>query len=720
MFIKIIDMFGKKFFRQTLIQNKFSFSRYLSEQIVAPSIGNPVIESMHNLIRSGAGQNISLPRIVMIGNQSSGKTSLVEAMCGINNLFPKKSGLATQRPVHLYFNQIKDGESDYVKIGDLGEKISNMERAQIRISEENKLGGTISSKPLEVAIYSSRILQSCTVVDLPGYISTAQDDSLPEKIKQINDPYVRDNNNLKVIVFAATEDVANSLGLREVKMAGQLHNALGVFTKIDLKTDKQIGTKELETILTDNSFTPFQCIGVKLRSSADIEKGMNIPQMLKAEQDFIKQYKINENPKLKVGVDVVMRDIANEQIKRIYDKLPEIRNQLLESIEKKKYGNSVLDRLVATSDMTIISEELDRIITEIHPESDLRVELEKKIANKINLYVKSFFELDVKISDEMKSNIRVLQKSPNFSDQINLGSVRNSIVSNYSDIDSQLLSKQLSYGLCKADVESSELERLRISNLNDSLLVAFYKFEKVSSYSKAQFTKNIHKVILNMVLTRFSENIVNIVLNEIKEHILKSEETSDDLGKVFFVHIFDKICERANQDELKRAITRMIIREKRLEFEYPKLILKIHEILDKTETHINIKQSVGLFGNENFPVGIEMYGPLMFKGYLSYLAEQVANDAYRLTAENLLDPIITNAIKYSLDTVSKKDFTREQKEAQVQIDKMIKQLDNLDNIMKEVDIQKEKEIEQKRKTEMEKMEKNFQHGNRQKFNFDKY
>lgn len=694
--------------------------RYFSQMVATPAISNPIIESMYDLARTG--NNIQFPRIVMIGNQSSGKTSAVEAMCGINNLFPKKAGLATMRPVHLYFNRIQEGETDYVKIGDLGEKISNMEKAQLRISEENKIGG-ISSKPLEVAIYSPRILQSCTVVDLPGFISTvknSEDESLPDKIKQINEPYISDPNNLKVIVFSATEDVALSLGLKEVKRLGQLHNALGIFTKIDLVTNDQIGTRQLESILNDNSYTPFQCIGVKLRSTADIERGVNISEMLRAEQEFISKYKIKNVPKLKVGVDVVMNDIANEQIKRIYDKLPEIRLQLTSLIEKKRYGNSVLDRLVQTSDMNAISEELDRIITEIHPESDLRVELEKKISGKIGQYVKTFLDTEVKISDEMKVNLKVLQKSPNYRDQVNLSYVRSSIVKNYNNIDSQILSKHLSYGLCKADVEDSELERIRIANFNDSLITAFYKLEKVSNYNKTQFIKNVHKIIANMVSSRFSEHIVNIVLNEIKEHILKSDESADDLGKIFFVHIFDKISERANQDELKRAITRMIIREKRVEFDYSKLLLKMHEVLDTSGTHTEIDKHVGFFGNENFPMGIEMYGPLMFKGYTMYLADQVANDAYRLTAENLLDPIITNAIKYSLDTVSKKDFSAEQKESQKQIDKLLKQLDMLDKVIRETDKQKELEIEQKKKAQEESDKQKSQQHIKHKYNFDKF
>ncbi len=104
---------------------------------------------------------------------------------------------------------------------------------------------------------------------------------------------------------------------------------------------------------------------------------------------------------------------------------------------------------------------------------------------------------------------------------------------------------------------------------------------------------------------------------------------------------------------------------------------------------------------------------------MAHLADQVSNDSYRLTAEKLLDPIITNAIKYSLDTVSKKDFSAEQKAVQDQINKLIKQLDNLDGVITEVDKQKEQETEYKKKVEHERAEQRDQQKTKQRYNFDK-
>jgi hypothetical protein len=43
---------------------------------------------------------ISLPRIAVLGEQSAGKSSLLESICGMNFL-PRGSGIVTRRPLEL-------------------------------------------------------------------------------------------------------------------------------------------------------------------------------------------------------------------------------------------------------------------------------------------------------------------------------------------------------------------------------------------------------------------------------------------------------------------------------------------------------------------------------------------------------------------------------------------------------------------------------------------
>lgn len=43
---------------------------------------------------------VSLPRIAVLGEQSAGKSSLLESICGLNFL-PRGSGIVTRRPLEL-------------------------------------------------------------------------------------------------------------------------------------------------------------------------------------------------------------------------------------------------------------------------------------------------------------------------------------------------------------------------------------------------------------------------------------------------------------------------------------------------------------------------------------------------------------------------------------------------------------------------------------------
>jgi len=174
--------------------------RYASTNIINRVEVPTIFEILSEISRQGF--TLGIPRIVCIGNQSAGKTSLTEAMCGVNGLFPVKSAMATKRPTYIYLNRISDGE-DYVKIGSLGEKISNIAKARQRLDEENS--GDITDKPLDVGIYSTQITKECMLVDLPGFISVTRDGedaTLPNKIKKLCAPYIEDQSNIKMIVLS--------------------------------------------------------------------------------------------------------------------------------------------------------------------------------------------------------------------------------------------------------------------------------------------------------------------------------------------------------------------------------------------------------------------------------------------------------------------------------------------------------------------------------------
>jgi len=54
----------------------------------------------------GLNDHISMPRIAVLGSQSSGKSSLLEAIVGMNFL-PRGSGVVTRRPLELRMVRMK-------------------------------------------------------------------------------------------------------------------------------------------------------------------------------------------------------------------------------------------------------------------------------------------------------------------------------------------------------------------------------------------------------------------------------------------------------------------------------------------------------------------------------------------------------------------------------------------------------------------------------------
>lgn len=60
----------------------------------------------------GLDDYISLPRIAVLGTQSAGKSSLLEAVCGLNFL-PRGSGVVTRRPLELRMKQKKNVSDPY-------------------------------------------------------------------------------------------------------------------------------------------------------------------------------------------------------------------------------------------------------------------------------------------------------------------------------------------------------------------------------------------------------------------------------------------------------------------------------------------------------------------------------------------------------------------------------------------------------------------------------
>nr|ASF90246.1 hypothetical protein SPAR05795 [Bartheletia paradoxa] len=212
-----------------------------------------LIEIRTILLSIDHGDGLKLPSIVVIGSQSSGKSSVLEAVVG-HEFLPKGNNMVTRRPIELTLIHTDKGD-EYGEFPGLGlGKVHDFEKIQKTLVDLNLAvpdSECVSEKPIELRIYSPHV-PDLTLIDLPGYVQISSLDQPPElkgKIVALCDKYIREPNII-LAVCAADVDLANSPALRASRKVDPLGmRTIGVVTKMDL-----VSPDAGANILTNNKY----------------------------------------------------------------------------------------------------------------------------------------------------------------------------------------------------------------------------------------------------------------------------------------------------------------------------------------------------------------------------------------------------------------------------------------------------------------------------------
>jgi len=130
----------------------------------------PLINKIQEALSSSAAKyQIELPQIVVVGAQSSGKSSVLESIVG-KDFLPRGSGIVTRRPLVLQLYHLTHGD-DYALFThsqkiftDFADVRAEIERETDRVAGKNK---DIINDPIYLKIYGKEVID-LTLVDLPG------------------------------------------------------------------------------------------------------------------------------------------------------------------------------------------------------------------------------------------------------------------------------------------------------------------------------------------------------------------------------------------------------------------------------------------------------------------------------------------------------------------------------------------------------------------------
>jgi GTP-binding protein EngB required for normal cell division len=291
-----------------------------------------------------------LPQIIVLGGQSSGKSSVLESLMGRTDVFPTDQNICTKMPLRLEltndpnstgenvtfvnFKHQKnaEGEDQTFPIGELADKV--------RIHTESSLteGQGVSDEEIKI-MYESPNVVTQTLIDIPGLVqkvTKGQDAKVPEKIKKMAITYASNENSIILAINEACVDLVRSQGFQiaeQVDPEGK--RTLGVITKCDVILD---GSEDNLRSLVENESEPLELGYVAVVNLSPAMKKSNTTfQQLRENEKFILRKNLGTKIAENHGGEVLSRRISQLLAERVAKFLPEYENKLKEkAIEAEK------------------------------------------------------------------------------------------------------------------------------------------------------------------------------------------------------------------------------------------------------------------------------------------------------------------------------------------------------------------------------------------------
>uniref|UniRef100_A0A8D2DN32 Dynamin-1-like protein n=1 Tax=Sciurus vulgaris TaxID=55149 RepID=A0A8D2DN32_SCIVU len=303
----------------------------------------PVINKLQDVFNTVGADIIQLPQIVVVGTQSSGKSSVLESLVG-RDLLPRGTGIVTRRPLILQLVHVSPedkrkttGEENGVEAEEWGKFLHTKNKLytdfdEIRQEIENeteRISGTnkgVSPEPIHLKIFSPNVV-NLTLVDLPGMTKVPVGDQPKDielQIRELILRFISNPNSIILAVTAANTDMATSEALkisREVDPDGR--RTLAVITKLDLM---DAGTDAMDVLMGRVIPVKLGIIGVVNRSQLDINNKKSVTDSIRDEYAFLqKKYPSLAN---RNGTKYLARTLNRLLMHHIRDCLPELKTRI--------------------------------------------------------------------------------------------------------------------------------------------------------------------------------------------------------------------------------------------------------------------------------------------------------------------------------------------------------------------------------------------------------
>ena len=298
--------------------------------------------------------NVKLPQIVVVGDQSAGKSSVLEALTGTP--FPRDAGACTRFATEIRMRRAKESTlkvsiipdktrpyNDQAKLlqygGDVGGDASfeTMMRDATELIAPKSIPGRFAARDILVVEKRGPDMPLLTLVDLPGLVRVANRDQSEADISTIealSDRYMKSSRTIILAVIGGNNDYVQAPILKKARhFDPNGSRTIGVLTKPDMTEGIGLENKFIELITNKDKENNFKLGWYALLNPGPGEFWYSSEDRARREAEFFTRGKWASLPPQMWGIAALRQRLSSRLQRHIGKHVKSLRRQIQEALQ---------------------------------------------------------------------------------------------------------------------------------------------------------------------------------------------------------------------------------------------------------------------------------------------------------------------------------------------------------------------------------------------------
>ena len=284
---------------------------------------------------------ITLPRLVVVGTQSSGKSSLLNSIMGMD-ILPVGVSMTTRTPITLELIPSSDSRIEcgsYVDATWTIDRTIPIHYPLVTPDEKETVRGEIEKQTIQRAGNECNISAHCitlkiyapslpplTMTDLPGLVSVAitdrgQPKDMKEQLRELVKTYTSSPSTLIMAIIAARPDIEADMSMELIKQIDPNgERTIGILTKLDLMNHDSDIRCYLENKVSRDLQLTHGYFGVRNKNYP------TIAETISSEKAYLQSHPVYQQPhyQSRLGIPNVSSSLSSILLQAISAALPAV------------------------------------------------------------------------------------------------------------------------------------------------------------------------------------------------------------------------------------------------------------------------------------------------------------------------------------------------------------------------------------------------------------